>query len=119
MTFSVLILAILLQSVFALAIFRQASPVLGCWVHLDLQFIAMFFILRQPPRMGGCRNTRKRPSRIHCPRIILCSVDLQNCFFIRYYSDCKEKQAASQARSEEDAKKLWEISEKLVGLKSD
>ena len=40
-------------------------------------------------------------------------------FFRRYYSDCKEKQAARQARSEEDAKKLWEISEKLVGLKSD
>ena len=44
---------------------------------------------------------------------------LQNVFFRRYYSDCKEKQAARQARSEEDAKKLWEISEKLVGLKSD
>jgi len=37
----------------------------------------------------------------------------------RYYSDCKEKQAARQARSEDDAKKLWEISEKLVGLKSE
>ena len=40
-------------------------------------------------------------------------------FYFRYYSDCAEKQAAPQARKEEDAKKLWEISEKLVGLKSD
>jgi retinol dehydrogenase-12 len=34
----------------------------------------------------------------------------------RYYSDCKETTAASAARSEEDAKRLWELSEKLVGL---
>jgi retinol dehydrogenase-12 len=34
----------------------------------------------------------------------------------RYYSDCKEKTAASAGRSEEDAKRLWELSEKLVGL---
>lgn len=37
----------------------------------------------------------------------------------RYYSDCKEKQPSARARSEEDAKKLWEISEKLTGLKTD
>ena len=43
----------------------------------------------------------------------------QMFFYRRYYSDCKEKQAARQARSEDDAKKLWEISEKLVGLKSE
>jgi hypothetical protein len=34
----------------------------------------------------------------------------------RYYSDCKEKMAASTTMSEEDAKRLWELSEKLVGL---
>ena len=34
MTSSVLILDILLQSVLALSILRQVSPVLRCWVHL-------------------------------------------------------------------------------------
>jgi len=35
----------------------------------------------------------------------------------RYYSDCREKAPSSRAQSDEDAKKLWELSEKLVGLK--
>jgi len=34
----------------------------------------------------------------------------------RYYSDCKEKDAAPQAQDDETAEKLWELSEKLVGL---
>jgi NAD(P)-dependent dehydrogenase (short-subunit alcohol dehydrogenase family) len=34
----------------------------------------------------------------------------------RYYSDCAEKQPAPQAEIIEDAKKLWEVSEQLVGL---
>ena len=34
----------------------------------------------------------------------------------RYYSDCREKQARPQAENMEDAKKLWEISERLTGL---
>jgi len=34
----------------------------------------------------------------------------------RYYSDCREKQPAPQADNVEDAKKLWDISEQLVGL---
>ena len=37
----------------------------------------------------------------------------------RYYSNCKEKRASSNARKEKDQKRLWEISEKLVGLKTD
>ncbi len=34
----------------------------------------------------------------------------------RYYSDCKEKQASRNARDDEAAKKLWEVSLKMVGL---
>jgi len=34
----------------------------------------------------------------------------------RYYSDCREKTPSPAARSEENAKKLWEISEKLTSL---
>ena len=34
----------------------------------------------------------------------------------RYYSDCEERSAAVQADSLEDAKRLWEVSERLVGL---
>ena len=34
----------------------------------------------------------------------------------RYYSDCQEKQPASQAENIDDAKKLWEVSEQLVNL---
>jgi len=37
----------------------------------------------------------------------------------RYYSDCKEKQPAVQALNMEDARKLWDLSEKMVGLKQD
>nr|XP_018903303.1 PREDICTED: retinol dehydrogenase 12-like [Bemisia tabaci] len=33
-----------------------------------------------------------------------------------YYSDCAKKEAAPQARNDEDAKKLWEVSLKLLGL---
>ncbi len=32
----------------------------------------------------------------------------------RYYVDCHEKQASQRARNEEDQKRLWEISEKMV-----
>ena len=46
-------------------------------------------------------------------------INIAKSILLRYYSDCAEKQPAPQARKEEDAKKLWEISEKLVGLKSD
>ena len=34
-----------------------------------------------------------------------------------YYSDCKEKNASSHALNVDNQKKLWEISEKMVGLK--
>ncbi len=34
----------------------------------------------------------------------------------KYYSDCRRKEPAVQAQNDEDAKKLWEISEKLTGL---
>jgi len=34
----------------------------------------------------------------------------------KYYSDCREATPSSQARSDEDAKRLWEISEKLTKL---
>ena len=37
----------------------------------------------------------------------------------KYYSDCKEKTPARAARSDEDAKRLWEISEKMVGLSTE
>ena len=34
----------------------------------------------------------------------------------RYYSDCREKTPSARARNVEDAKRLWEISEKLTKL---
>jgi len=34
----------------------------------------------------------------------------------RYYSDCKEKEPASQALKPEDASRLWAISEELTGM---
>ncbi|XP_013412744.1 retinol dehydrogenase 13 [Lingula anatina] len=34
----------------------------------------------------------------------------------KYYSDCAELEPSRRAQNEDDAKKLWEISEKLVGL---
>ncbi len=34
-----------------------------------------------------------------------------------YYSGCKEKRAAKKARDVDSQKRLWEISEKMVGLK--
>jgi len=34
-----------------------------------------------------------------------------------YYSNCREKRPSAKARNDEDAKRLWELSEKLVGLK--
>lgn len=48
---------------------------------------------------------------------IYCSVDekLVNQTGL-YYSDCKEKTASTKARDPETAKKLWEVSAKLVGL---
>ncbi|XP_078386272.1 retinol dehydrogenase 14-like [Cetorhinus maximus] len=33
-----------------------------------------------------------------------------------YFSDCAAKEAAPQARDDEAAKRLWELSEKMVGL---
>ncbi|XP_022915006.2 retinol dehydrogenase 13-like [Onthophagus taurus] len=35
-----------------------------------------------------------------------------------YYSDCKRKKPAMQARNLDDAKKLWEVSLKMVGLEN-
>ena len=35
---------------------------------------------------------------------------------LRYYSDCQETAPSEAAMSEVDAKRLWEVSEKLVGL---
>ena len=37
----------------------------------------------------------------------------------KYYSGCKETQPQRLARIEADQKKLWEISEELVGLKKE
>ena len=34
----------------------------------------------------------------------------------KYYVDCKEKEVAPAARNDDDAVRLWEISERLVGL---
>ena len=34
-----------------------------------------------------------------------------------YYADCARKTPSKNAQSEEAAKKLWDVSEKLVGLK--
>ncbi len=34
----------------------------------------------------------------------------------KYYSSCKEKTPARAARSGTDAKRLWEISQEMVGL---
>ncbi|XP_013412742.1 retinol dehydrogenase 12 [Lingula anatina] len=36
----------------------------------------------------------------------------------KYYSDCAEKKTSRLAQNDDDARKLWEISEKLVGMKS-
>jgi len=36
----------------------------------------------------------------------------------KYYSDCREKLAEPQGRSLEDAKRLWKMSEELVGMSS-
>lgn len=33
-----------------------------------------------------------------------------------YYADCKEKKPSSRARNMEDAKTLWNVSWKMVGL---
>lgn len=35
----------------------------------------------------------------------------------KYYSDCKEKTPSRKARNEEDQKRLWDMSEEIVGLK--
>lgn len=35
----------------------------------------------------------------------------------RYYSDCAEKRPKPQGESVEDAKRLWQVSERLTGLK--
>ncbi len=37
----------------------------------------------------------------------------------KYYSGCKEAQPSSKANIVEDQKRLWEVSERLVGLKTD
>jgi hypothetical protein len=34
----------------------------------------------------------------------------------KYYSDCREKTPSARAQNAEDAKKLWELSEKLTNL---
>lgn len=34
-----------------------------------------------------------------------------------YYSDCKKSKANKRARNREDQKRLWEVSEEMVGLK--
>ena len=36
-----------------------------------------------------------------------------------YYSDCARKDANAHGRDDEAAKKLWELSEKMVGLKEE
>ena len=36
-----------------------------------------------------------------------------------YYSDCAQKPASPQGQDAEAAKKLWELSEKMVGLKNE
>jgi len=36
----------------------------------------------------------------------------------KYYSDCREVRPSEKARSVEDAKRLWEVSEQLTGLSS-
>jgi retinol dehydrogenase-13 len=36
-----------------------------------------------------------------------------------YYSDCAQKNPAARALNKEDQKKLWEVSESMVGIKSD
>ena len=49
------------------------------------------------------------------------SLDFNKKYFLgdengKYYSDCRRKEPAVQAQNDEDAKKLWQISEKLTGL---
>jgi retinol dehydrogenase-12 len=34
----------------------------------------------------------------------------------KYYSDCREKTPSAQAQNMEDAKRLWDLSEKLTNL---
>ena len=35
-----------------------------------------------------------------------------------YYSDCREKRPSQRAQDDRGCKKLWDISEKMVGLRS-
>ncbi|XP_019625646.1 PREDICTED: retinol dehydrogenase 13-like [Branchiostoma belcheri] len=50
---------------------------------------------------------------------IHCAVDEQIEGSGLYFSDCVPKQPAPQARDDEAAKRLWDISEEMVGLKKD
>eukprot|EP00058_Branchiostoma_floridae_P014549 XP_002600037.1 hypothetical protein BRAFLDRAFT_221193 [Branchiostoma floridae] len=50
---------------------------------------------------------------------IYCAVDENIEKSGLYYSDCRPKRAARQARDEAAAKRLWDLSEEMVGLKKD
>ena len=51
---------------------------------------------------------------------IYCALDdAIECESGMYYSDCAKKNPASQALNKDDQKKLWEISESMVGIKSE
>jgi hypothetical protein len=41
-----------------------------------------------------------------------------NVFFFHFKSDCAVKQPHKRARNPVDDKRLWELSEELVGLKN-
>ena len=50
---------------------------------------------------------------------IYCALDdAIECESGMYYSDCAQKTPRPQALNKEDQKKLWEMSESMVGIKS-
>ncbi|XP_041031259.1 retinol dehydrogenase 13 isoform X2 [Carcharodon carcharias] len=81
---------------------RHYIPTLAIWWKILLALIA-FLIFKKP--WQGAQTT------------IYCAVaeELDNVSGL-YFSDCAAKETALQAQDDEAAKRLWELSEKMVGL---
>lgn len=78
---------------------------LNAWYHAGI--VRLFQIIAKTPFYGAQTS-------------IYCALDdAIECETGMYYSDCAKKNPASQALNKEDQKKLWEISESMVGLKSE
>ena len=81
---------------------------LGRHLSITKSYLASFFLapiawlVFKTPRQGA-------QTTIHCA----VADDIESGL---YYSDCKPKEPADQAKNDEVAKKLWEVSADLVGL---